>query len=177
MPPESEPSPWLVEPLGKHHNRAAFSCGNDTLDRYLKEQAGQDARRRVAAPFVLVARDDPKTILGYYTLSSFGIDLEDLPEDVARKLPSYPVVPVTLLGRLAVDRRHRGQGIGEFLLMDALRRAVVQSSQIAAAAVVVDAIDDQARRFYQHFGFILFPDHPARLFLPMKTIADLFRYA
>jgi GNAT superfamily N-acetyltransferase len=173
MPQEA--SQWFVEPLGKHHDRVAFSCGNNSLDRYLKEQAGQDARRRVAAPFILVAKSDPKTILGYYTLSSFGIDLADLPADVARKLPTHPVVPVTLLGRLAVDHRRRGQGLGEFLLMDALHRAFVQSSQIAAAAIVVDAIDDQARHFYQHFGFIPFPDHPGRLFLPMKTIADLFR--
>ncbi|OGQ78415.1 MAG: GNAT family N-acetyltransferase [Deltaproteobacteria bacterium RIFCSPLOWO2_12_FULL_60_19] len=173
MLPESEPSSWRVEPLARHHDRAAFSCGNDSLDHYLKEQAGQDMRRRVAAPFVLVSTH-PNIILGYYTLSSFGIDLGDLPLDVAKKLPAYPVVPVTLLGRLAVDQRYREQALGEFLLLNALHRAYAQSSQIAAAAVV-DAIDDPARRFYQHFDFLPFPDKPNRLFLPMKTIADLFR--
>ena len=172
---ERKPASWRVEPLGKIHDRAAFSCGNESLDRYLKNQATQDARRRVAAPFVLVAESEPRTILGYYTLSSFGIDLGDLPEAMVRKLPRYPIVPVTLLGRLALDHRWRGQGIGEFLLMDALRRAFVRSAEIAAAAVVVDAIDDQARSFYRHFGSIPFPDHPSRLFIPMKTIADLFR--
>ncbi len=165
---------WIVEPLGKMHDRAEFSCGNERLDRYLRDQATQDARRRVAAPFVLLRAAAPKTVIGYYTLSAFGITLHDLPADVIKKLPSYPVVPVTLLGRLAVDRHYRGQGAGEFLLVDALQRAYRQSSQIAAAAVVVDAIDEQASRFYRHFGFTPFPDKPGRLFIPMKTIVELF---
>ncbi len=175
MPPAGRQSSWLVEPLGKHHDRAAFSCGNETLDRYLKEIARQDARRLVTAPFVLVNENAPKAILGYYTLSSFAVGLTDLPEEVVRRLPAYPNVPVTLLGRLAVDRRYKGRGLGAFLLMDALRRAWVQSSQIAAVAVVVDAVDEEAVRFYKHFDFIPFSERPTRLFLPMKTIAALFR--
>lgn len=164
----------LVEPLRKQHDRAAFSCGNPALDQYLKERARQDARRYVAAPFVLIPGPGEKTILGYYTLSSFAIDLSDLPPETARKLPSYPNVPVTLLGRLAVDQQHAGQGLGEFLLMDALHRSLSQSSQIAAVAVVVDAIDTNAVRFYRHFNFMPFPDRPNRLFLPMQTVAALF---
>ena len=175
MPTETRPSQWRVEPLGRHHDRASFSCGNSVLDRYLKELAGQDARRHVAAPFGLVATPAVNIILGYYTLSSFAVDLSDLPQDMARKLPAYPRVPVTLLGRLAVDQRHARQGLGEFLLMDALHRAFTQSSQIAAVAVVVDAIDAHAVRFYQHFKFIPLPDRQNRLFLPMQTIALLFR--
>jgi GNAT superfamily N-acetyltransferase len=118
-------------------------------------------------------RAPPKTILGYYTLSAFGVDPGSLPASVARRLPACPLMPATLLGRLAVDQRYRGQGIGEFLLMDALHRAYVQSSQIAAIAVV-DAIDDQAARFYRHFNFIPLPDRPDRLFLPMKITAAFF---
>ena len=165
---------WLIGPLAKHHDRAAFSCGNETLDRYIKEIASQDARRHVAAPFILVEQSSPKTILGYYTLSAFSVDLGDLPAEVARKLPFYPVVPATLLGRLAVDRRHQGHGIGELLLMDALQRVNAHSSQIATVAVVVDAIDQNAVEFYKHFGFIQFPDRHNRLFLPMQTIGALF---
>jgi GNAT superfamily N-acetyltransferase len=164
----------LVEPLGKQHDRAAFSCGKPSLDQYLKERARQDARRYVSAPFVLVPGPGEKTILGYYTLSSFAIDLPDLPPATARKLPSYPNVPVTLLGRLAVDEKHSGQGLGELLLMDALHRSLTQSSQIAAVAVVVDAIDGSAVRFYKHFNFMPFPERPTRLFLPMQTVAALF---
>jgi len=174
MPAESRPPEWLVEPLGGQHDRAAFSCGNVALDQYLKQLARQDARRHVAAPFVLVRGPGDTIILGYYTLSSFAVDLSDLPHEIARKLPSYPNVPVTLLGRLAVDQRHAGQGCGEWLLMDAVHRAFTQSSQIAAVAVVVDAIDASAVRFYKHFNFIPFPDRPNRLFLPMRTIAALF---
>ena len=171
MPPA--PS-WIFQPLAKHHDRAAFSCGNGSLDDYLKKTARRDASRKVAATFVLIYAADPKSILGYYTLSSSSINLGDLPEDVIRRLPRYPYVPVTLLGRLAVDRRQQGKGLGELLLMDALHRSLAQSSQIGAAAVVVDAIDEQAVRFYRHFHFVPFPDIPDRLFMPMKTIADLF---
>ncbi len=167
-------SPSLVfEPLAKHHDRNAFSCGDKFLDRYLKKTASQDARRRITAPFVVVSKTDPQTVLGYYTLSSFGIVLGDLPANIAKKLPAYPVVPATLLGRLAVDQSHHGQGLGGILLIDALRRAFAQSSQIAAYAVVVDAIDQKAISFYKNYGFLPFPENPKRLFLPMKTIAAL----
>src|SRR6185437_6050492 len=165
---------WVIEPLGKAHNRAGFSCGHDTLDRYLKEQASQDAKRRVAAPFVLTLSDDHKTIIGYYTLSALSIELRDLPEEVNKKLPAYPLIPVTLLGRLAVDARYRRKGAGEFLLSNALERALAQSSQIGATAVVVDAIDEKAAAFYRHFDFSDFPDKPGRLFITMKTIVDIF---
>jgi GNAT superfamily N-acetyltransferase len=165
---------WVIELLSNDHDRANFSCGNALLDRYLKEQAGQDVRRGCATLFVLVPSPRETSILGYYTLSSYGIDTGELPADVARKLPRYPLIPATLLGRLAVDQRRHGQGVGEFLLMDALRRALVQSARIAAAAVVVDAIDERAAQFYKHFGFIAFPSMGGRLFLPMKTVAGLF---
>ena len=174
MSAENDLSLWIVEPIGRQHNRADFSCGHETLDHYLKQQATQDARRRVAAPFILTKESDRKTTSGYYTLSASGIYLEDLPDEIVKKLPTYPMVPVTLLGRLAIDQRYRGQGIGEFLLMDALQRAFTQSSQIAAMAVVVDAIDEKAASFYRHYEFIDFPDKPGRLFLPMKTIGALF---
>jgi GNAT superfamily N-acetyltransferase len=175
MPGRQRPAEWKIEPLRTDHDRTNFSCGNASLDRYLSEQAGQDLRRACAAPFVLVPGRDSTSILGYYTLSSYGIDAGELPADLARKLPRYPLIPATLLGRLAVDRRHQGQGIGEFLLMDALHRAWAQSAEVATAAVVVDAIDAGAAKFYQHFGFITFPSMADRLFLPMKTVATLFR--
>ena len=165
----------MIERLRDDHNRTDFSCGNVPLDRYLKEQAGQDLRRACATPFVLVSTCGDTAILGYYTLSSYGIDVGALPADVAKKLPRYPLIPATLLGRLAVDRRYQGQGLGEFLLLDALYRALSQSAEIAAAAVVVDAIDAGAAKFYEHFGFVAFPSIAGRLFLPMKAVTGLFR--
>lgn len=175
MPGRRHPAEWVIEPLRNDPNRVDFSCGNATLDRYLKEQAGQDFRRGCATPFVLAPEHRGTAILGYYTLSSYGIDVGELPADVAKKLPRYPLIPATLLGRLAVDRRFQGQGIGEFLLMDALHRVLVQSAEIAAAAVVVDAIDAGAANFYQHFGFAPFPTIANRLFLALKGVASLFR--
>lgn len=165
----------MTERLRDDHNRTDFSCGNVSLDRYLKEQAGQDLRRACATPFVLVSARGNTAILGYYTLSSYGIDVGELPADVAKKLPRYPLIPATLLGRLAVDRRYQGQGLGEFLLLDALYRALSQSAEIAAGAVFVDAIDAGAAKFYEHFGFVAFPSIPGRLFLPMKAVTGLFR--
>jgi GNAT superfamily N-acetyltransferase len=168
---------WIIEPLG-NHNRAAFSCGKEPLDRYIRQQAGQDIRARVAAVFVLCRPDEP-TIIGYYTLSSFAVQLRDVPESERKRLPRYPEVPAVLIGRLAVDERYAGQGWGKVLLIDALQRSLDQSDQIAAAAVVVDAIDESAQAFYEKFGFqlLLDPDseHERRLFLPMKTIELLLR--
>jgi GNAT superfamily N-acetyltransferase len=175
MPKRQTPPEWVIELLRNDHDRLNFSCGNALLDRYLKEQAGQDLRRACATSFVLAAKPGDASIIGYYTLSSYGIDLGELPAEVAKKLPRYPLIPATLLGHLAVDQRYQGQGIGEFLLMDALHRALAQSGKIAAAAVVVEAIDAGAAKFYKHFGFVAFPAIGGRLFLPMKAIADLFR--
>lgn len=163
-----------IEPLGKQHVRAAFSCGNKALDLYIKKQSGQDAKRQYAATFVLVEKGR-KTVLGYYTLSSFGIKLEELPDKIAQKLPRYPLVPATLLGRLAVDQNHQGKGLGELLLMDALHRSLTQADVIGSAAIVVEAIDKEASNFYKNYHFLPFPDRPNRLFLPMKTIFKLLK--
>ena len=108
-----------IEPLGKKHDRAAFSCGKEKLDRYFREQASQDARRHIAAPFVAV-HEERETVLGYYTLSAFAVELGSLPEATVTRLPHYPLVPATLLGRLAVDQTQKGGGLGEFLLTDEL---------------------------------------------------------
>lgn len=165
---------FRVEPLDKRHDRAAFSCEHEALVVYLKERAGQEIRKRVAAVFVLT--QDGKTIAGYYTLSQYAVDAGDLPEDVfgALGLPKYPQLPATLIGRLARSLDFKRQGIGELLLMDALERALRHSKSIASVAVVVDAKDEAAKRFYQKYGFISLPEHTSRLFLPMKSVGLLF---
>jgi GNAT superfamily N-acetyltransferase len=112
------------------------------------------------------------TIAGYYTLSSTSVQLGELPEQTVRKLPRYPLVPATLVGRLAVDRRQQGKGYGRFLLADALYRAA--RSEIASFAVIVNAKDDNARRFYERESFLPFPDQPMKLFRPMADIRRLF---
>lgn len=165
-PPEGTPR---VEVLGSDRN--SFASGVEPLDRYFRNQAGQDARKNMAAPFVLVLPD--RTIAGYYTLSSTAVKLAELPAETTRRLPRYPLVPATLLGRLAVDQRFQGRGYGRFLLADALFRAV--RSEIASFAVIVDAKDDAARRFYERESFLSFPDQPMKLFRPMADIAELFK--
>ena len=152
-----------VEALGPQHDRSSFASGAEPLDRYLRSQAGQDARKNMAAPFVLVLPDG--AIGGYYTLSATGVKLTEFPADITRKLPRYPLVPATLLGRLAVDRRQQSKGYGRFLLADALYRAA--RSEIASFAVIVDAKDDSARRFYERESFLPLPDQPMKLFRPM----------
>ncbi len=162
-----------IEPLGSQHDRAAFSCGVEILDGYLQRQAGQDVKKRVAAVFVLTP--DGFEIAGFYSLSQYSVHLDSLPENISRRLPRYPLVPATLIGRLAVTEAHRGEGFGEHLLMDALHRSLVASTQVASAAVFVDAKDETARAFYCKYGFIHLPAFSNRLFLPMGTVAQLFR--
>lgn len=170
----AEDTPYLIELLQNRHDRSQFSCGKEEFDTYLKRQAGQDVRRNISVCYVLV-EEGGQEVCGYYTLSAFGINLADLPSEIAQRLPRYPVVPATLVGRLAIDRQHGGRRLGERLLMDALHRSLQQSEHIASSAVVVEAIDEEARAFYLHFDFLPFPDYRNRLFLPMRTIASLFR--
>lgn len=166
-------APEHIGPLEKAHDRKAFDCGNEDLNRYLREQARQDAEKRVAAPFVFTQPSSP-AVLGFYTLSASIIPVQELPAELMKRLPRYGQLPVTLLGRLAVDRTAAGQGVGEFLLVDALRRSLEAAQQIAAMAVIVDAKNEQAEKFYRHFDFQPFQQTPLRLFLPMVQIAQLF---
>jgi GNAT superfamily N-acetyltransferase len=149
---------YRIEALGKH-DRKLFCSGSEPLDRYFRERATQDARRRVASCFVAVAEDGG--VAGFYTLAATSLLFGDLSPERAKKLPHYPLIPAVLLGRLAVDQKHRGFGLGGALVVDALRRATL--ADIAAYAVVVDAKDDDAARFYRHLGFEPLPDEARRL--------------
>jgi GNAT superfamily N-acetyltransferase len=173
--PGYEKPKFRFEPLDKKkHNRAAFSCGQESLDRYLKERATQEIRKRVAAVYVLTPGG--KTIAGYYTLSQYAVEAGAMPTELVEqlRLPKYDRLPATLLGRLARSTEFKGAGIGELLLMGALKKALEHSRNIASVAVVVDAIDDKASFFYRRYGFIEFPGHSNRLFIIMQTVAQLF---
>ena len=159
-----------IEALASHHVRTGFTCGVPALDGYFQEQAGQDARRRIAAPFVAVDAD--ARVLGYYTLSATSVQLAELPESLVKRLPRYPRLPATLLGRLATDAMVRGFGLGRFLLADAMSRA--GRAEIASFAFIVDAKDEAAARFYQREGFLPLPDSPLRLFRRMTDVAGLY---
>ena len=159
--------------LGTAHDRERFDCGVEALNRYLRSQARQEMRRDVAVIYVLAPAGEPATIAGYYSLSSTAVRLVDLPAAARHHLPRYPLVPATLLGRLAVDRAYGGRGLGERLLIDALQRSLNASRSVASVAVIVDAKDELGARFYARYGFTPFPDQPLRLFLPVKTIQAL----
>lgn len=163
---------FKIEPLGEQHDRAAFACGKDPLDRYIRSQAGQAVAKNLAAVFILTP--DGKTIAGYYTLSSYTVKLDEIPEAIAKKLTRMAEIPATLLGRLARSLDVRSRGIGEILLVDALKRALQHSAHIASWAVVVDAKDEEAAEFYKRYGFIPFPSKPNRLSLPMSSISKMF---
>jgi len=159
----------IVAALGKHHDRASFTCGVDSLDRYLHTQAGQDVRRRANGVFVLTRPDTPDRLLGYYTLCATALAPGDVPEAARAQLPRYPLVSATLIGRLAVAADHQGQRLGAVLLADALRRALASAETVGSSMVVVDALDERAAAFYAAFGFIRLPDS-LRLVLPMRSI-------
>lgn len=165
-------APWQIVPLdSKAHDRTAFSCGAPELDRYIREHASQDVKRDVARIFVAVRAGAP-TVCGYYSLSATSFQRENLPAEQAKRLPRYPV-PAALLGRLAVDDGVKGEGLGAFLLMDALNRILLATQTLAVHALIVDAKDDAAAAFYRKYGFVSFIDEGRRLFLPMATIRKL----
>lgn len=162
---------FVCQPLAKHHDRSSFRCGVAELDDYLQRRAHQDVRRRVAAVFVMTPADQSQRIAGFCSLSSASIVLEKLPAELVRRLPRYPVLPAVLLGRLARDLGF--PGTGRLLLLDALARLLRHSNDVAAVAVLVDAKDDRASRFYACYGFQGIAGQPKRMFLPMKTVAEL----
>lgn len=157
-----------VEALNQTHDRARFTCGVESLDRYLKTQATQDVRRKASSVFVLVFQDAPEHILGYFTLSSFGVDRGEVPEALRKDLPRYPRAGATLIGRLAIDKSQQGQGLGSMLLFAAIRRAVANASIVGSSMIVVDALDESVAGFYERNGFVRLLDS-MRLILPMRT--------
>jgi GNAT superfamily N-acetyltransferase len=163
----------MIELLDKKHNRDDFDCGKELLNNYLKNQAGQDIKRKLSACFVL-AESTSDQIQGYYTLSNNSIPLSSFPEHIQKKLPrSYISIPTTLLGRLAIDTKYQGKGIGKILLIDALKRSYEISQEIGSFAVVVDPIDEEAEKFYEKYDFIKLPDS-GKMFISMKTLRQLF---
>ncbi|WP_395020860.1 GNAT family N-acetyltransferase [Dongia sp.] len=163
---------FTIELLSAKHDRGSFSCGVEPLDRYLRTQASQDARRRVSNCFVAVQEDDV-SVAGYYTLAASSIPLTELPADLVSRLPNYAVIPAALVGRLAVDSHHAGKALGSALLYDALARAM--NAEPAIFALVVDAKDERAAGFYRRFGFLPFTSRPLSFFLPIATAVKMTR--
>ena len=162
---------YYLEPLGKQHDRAAFSCGVEALDNYFRgDPIRQDVSRKTANAFVLT--NDGKSVAGFYTLSPISILSVDLPASLAKKLPQRPI-GATLIGRMGMDVSLQGNRLGELMLTDALYKAWQASQLVSSWAVVVDA-KEGAREFYIKYEFTPFATQPNRLFLPMKKIDLMF---
>lgn len=162
----------LFQALQDSHDTAGFLCGVVALDQWLRSVARQHISKGISRTFCAVDVDEPAKILGYYSLTVAELDTDKLPKDVARKLPRR--APLVLIGRLATALAMRGQGFGALLLVDALRRIVEVSNNVGVTLIMVDAKDDQASSFYQHFGFVPLPDNPLRLVLSVTTAKKLF---
>ena len=179
LPPESTKNAvgknprfiWDIQRLDRSHDKTSFDCGNPQLNEWLKRFAGQYERRDLSRTYVALQPGELR-ILGYYSISNHQVNYEALPEDQAKGLPRIDI-PVVLLGRLAVDKSVQGQGLGEHLFIDALRRATYISRHIGIRAVEVDALDEGARRFYLRYGFVSLTDDQHHLFLPMQVVRKL----
>lgn len=160
-----------IKLLNKSHNRSAFECGKPLLDNYIKTQASQDVKRDLSACYVMTEEEND-SVFGYYTLSSNSIERTSFPADMIAKFPpSYGDLPTILLGRLALDKNMHGKRLGQYLLINALKRCVEVSQTIGALAVVVDPIDKQAEEFYSSYGFIFLPGSK-KMFMAIKTIEE-----
>lgn len=164
---------YLTVPFEKSFNRKEFDCEKPSLNDYIKTQVSQDIKKQLAVCFVLLSPDQ-KTVEGYYTLSNGSIPYEDVPENLGKKYPrSYDYIPVTLLGRLALDKGIKGNGFGGKLLVDALKRCLrVAEQDLGSVAVIVDPLDEDAEKYYSYFGFVKLPNS-GKMFLDMKTIKKL----
>jgi GNAT superfamily N-acetyltransferase len=164
--------PFRLEPLNESHDRTAFASGEDALDRYLRTQATQDIRRRVAACFVATEAASGE-LAAYYTIAAASIPTPQLPPEIVKRLPRYPTLPAVRIGRLAVDRKFRGRGLGAAMLADAVSRTL--QAPPAVYALLVDAKHDDAAAFYRRYGFRPLASQPRTLFLPMATAEKLLR--
>lgn len=165
---------YYIEQLSKSHVKDHFDSGENSLNVYLQKQALQDIKRNLSAVYVLLdIEQDKTTILGYYTLCSSSVLLDALPHDISKKLPRYPLIPVTLLGRLAVDVNSQGQGLGELLLIDALKRSGKLSIDLGSMAVIVESLNMKITSFYEKFGFQKLIDKKNQLFLSINVIKKL----
>ncbi len=162
---------WEIQRLDRTHDRTQFDSGVSALNDWLQKLASQHERRDLARTYVAVLPGEMR-FLGYYAIANHRVSYDALPKDQAKGLPRIGV-PVVLLGRLAVDRSAQGQGLGEFLLIDALRRVSHVAQQVGVRAIEVDAIDDSAKAFYLKYGFVPLRDDERHLFLPMHVIRKL----
>lgn len=160
---------FRVEPLSTHHDRDGFTCGVDSLDRYLKTQAAQDIRRAANSVFVLMRENEPAHVAGYFTLCAYTLEQTTVPDALRKTIPRYPLVSATLIGRFAISVDEQGKGLGSVMLARALRIALDNTAVVGSSMVVVDALNASASTFYESHGFVRLPDS-MRLVMPMSNV-------
>ena len=165
---------FLFRKVSRDFARDDFDCGTENLNDFLKRYALQNLKKNINVTIVAVSEENPRKILGYYSVSMAQVNFENLPDDLAKGISRYPV-PAMRIGRLAVDRVAQGAGLGGELLRHALHRALELSREVGTCIVLVDAIDENAQRFYKKYGFVSLVDLPLSLLLPMETIAEAQR--
>ena len=163
---------WDIQRIDKRHERESFDCGDDALNAFLHKYARQNDEKNIGRTFVAVQAGTRK-VAGYYTISTGALEFAHLPAGLRGGLARYPI-PVVTLGRLAVDLNVQGSGLGETLLLHALRNAWFINQQIAAFGVIVTAKNERAKKFYAKYGFQELPDHPLHMVLTMRKIQKLF---
>ena len=159
---------YCIRPLDAFINAAEFQCGSEPLNDYIRRYASQDVRRNISRVFIATPENDPRQPSGFFTLSAGSVSCSSLPASLARKLPRYPV-PVALIGRLGVEKKFQGKGLGSILLADACQKVSQASSVLAMAGIIIDAKDDDAISFYKHFGFIPLQGQGGRMLLPASV--------
>jgi len=164
-------SEWVIEPLGRQHDRSGFDCGQDSLNDYLLRYASQHMKKGVSRSYVALPVGGG-TVLAYYTLSTASIVFSALPTSESRKLPPHPI-PAVHIGRLAVDQASQGDGLGSAMLIDALARSLRVADEVGVYAVTVEALNDAVRTFYLRHGFASLDDHPRHLYIPLKAVRKL----
>lgn len=159
-----------VSELNGRHDKASFDCGNAELNNYLRQIAGQHIRKSLARVYVACEETDPGRIVAYYSLSVCELRSEELPEPFRKRFPNR--IPAVRLGRLAVARANQRQGVGELMLIDAMRNVVQVDAVVGAAALLVDAKNEEAKRFYLKYRFLELSDQPLNLFLPIASVKE-----
>jgi ribosomal protein S18 acetylase RimI-like enzyme len=169
-PPKNE---WIIEKINRTHERRSFSCGSIDLDEYLQYHARQNDTRGLGRTYVALQRGNNQ-VAGYYTISAASIEFSELPDSVAQRIPRYPI-PSVRLSRLAVDIKYQGQGLGKLLMMDSFKRCLMVEKTLGIYAIIVDAQDENACRFYIKYGFRKLKDEHLRLVLSFKAVKEAFK--
>jgi GNAT superfamily N-acetyltransferase len=164
---------WSFCPISKQMSREGFDCGKEKLNLYLRQSARQHHEKGISKTFVALPEPESNIIAGYYSVCMAQISFLSLSTTQQKGIPSEYPIPAMRITRLAVDKTFQGKGLGQELLMEALTRALRLSSEVAIYAVVVDAIDEQAKLFYLKYDFIPYEDQSNSLFLPIKQLKKL----